>query len=193
MLSIKVTNDLAFTTRRIYSECILRYWPMFSLLGLILKVNYMKPDASSTLPPITAQGSHDLGNGIHFEWLNQGQLAVFDIHQNTREATTTYVEALLSLINTWPSTEPLRLLIIANRRGAEITRYFRERLSEVNAAVADRGLTGRIAILVQRDIFVQVARGILRVQNHFVKSQMPTQFFFERDEALEWVEKPIRS
>jgi hypothetical protein len=186
MYSIAVANlSLFFTVALIVKS----FKPVFISTCHWREEDPMRPLTPPTIPPPTTQGTHDLGNGIYLEWLNDGRIALFDIHKNTREATATYVEALLALITTWPTADPLLLLIMANRQGAEITRYFRERLSEVNTAVGEQNLTGRIAIVVKRDIFVQVAKGILRVQQRLVKTQMPTQFFFERDEALGWLEK----
>lgn len=142
-----------------------------------------------SIPPRDAKGAYEIGNGVFFEWLNDGKVAAFDIHNNARISIETYVEALLMLVKEWSPSDPFSLLILANRQGAEITRYFRDRLGEVNDAVTEKGLGGRIAIVVKRDIFVQVARGILRVQNSLTKKQIATQFFFERDEAMEWLEK----
>ena len=127
----------------------------------------------------------DLGNGIHRQMLLNGGVVAFNITSVSHEAIDTWIKAQCSLLEAWPEDRPV--CILGDQSSMEhLTPYMKSRFSDI--ARAARGKSGRVAVVVGKGFFTQLATMFFKTTG---TGGMHLRFFVEREQAMAWLQEII--
>ncbi|MBZ0308658.1 MAG: hypothetical protein K8I82_21505 [Anaerolineae bacterium] len=148
------------------------------------------PMVRGEIPYRTVAGLHALGEGITFEWLHGGKIAVFVVPTPTQKVVDTFMDAVTALVESWPQDEPLLILCDGSEGDAAVSIYMRTRVEKLITSPAFQQLDGRFALVLRRGILVQIVKLFIYAMRSRLKGPQPN-LFFTHQAALEWLEGGI--
>ncbi|PJF42577.1 MAG: hypothetical protein CUN55_09835 [Phototrophicales bacterium] len=140
------------------------------------------------LPPRNAKGPHLVHPKIYFEWAVDGRVAVLDLVLFDREAIDAWAATMDALRSIWPEDESLLVLHIATK--VRFTPYLRHKADEIIRKSAH--FSGAYAFVLQRGALGHIIRLYLRTSLEVSRSPRPKAFFYQRDDAIQWLLSHLR-
>lgn len=150
----------------------------------------MMTDLRGEIPYKNVSGIHSLGEGVTFEWLNDGQIAVFNVPTPTQSVVDVFMDAVTALVRTWPTAKPLLILCDGSGGQSAPSIYMRTRVEKLITSPEFQRLHGRFALVVQKGILLQIVKLFIYAMRPRLKGPHPN-LFFTRQAALDWLEEGV--
>ncbi len=137
------------------------------------------PAACSTLGP------GELYPGIHFNWLQDGQVAYFSLRgtRTTRASVDAWAEAIKTVLIDWPPGQDFFVIQDCSRSGAGPTPYTTGRLREVHHYYTGKNIY--IAVVISK---TPIGYLIHAAVNFYRPNDARIAVVYSTDEALRWIQ-----
>ncbi len=139
------------------------------------------------IPYRSVAGLHALGEGVSFEWLHEGKIAIFIVPTPTQAVVDVFMDAMTLLMESWPPDEPLLILCDGSKGEAAMSMYMRTRVEKLITSPEFQQLHGRFALILRKGILVQIVKLFIYAMRPRIKGPQPN-LFFTRQAALDWLE-----
>lgn len=131
--------------------------------------------------PNESEQIHDLGNGVIKFYLNDGNIAVYNLTELTGPAVHILVKDMIGILDEWsPDTPYVVLVDVSQCTPNKLSRQQAIQVSDYRPEVE-----GRVAILISNSIQWQVTRNVL--ESAFSEQGRVRRLFTDRQVALQWL------
>ena len=120
-------------------------------------------------------------------WLHNRRIVVMKLSSHSHAAIDVFVDTIITLLNEWNADQPI--LILYDLRYIGFSLYLRNRSEAAARETPDRD--GRAAFVLSYSTMQRIIRYV--IMTRFVrKTKLQRQIFFDYDEALEWLQEPLK-
>jgi hypothetical protein len=128
--------------------------------------------------------------GFSAEQLPNSPIHVFTLTDITRPTIDAWMATAKELMSKTPPDEPLYVVIDQSAMpGITFSPYVREQLAQLYTVGRPGKGANYAAVVLSKSFVVQIAVFFVRLVNR--RSNIDTQFFYKREEALAWLQRAV--
>ena len=143
------------------------------------------------IPPRSDSNVYTITPGLTLQWLHDGRVLVYTWTSISRQTVDIFSQVYMEILDTWPIKEPLYQLNDLRFEGFSFTPYLRNAVQQVIRESLKRGMTGRVANVMQPGLFMRGVQFFLRATA--LGPGVRAEIFANYVEAINWLDQEHKS
>jgi hypothetical protein len=143
------------------------------------KINRKLKFRGDNMPATTRQ---EIASSVYFEEIDNQNILIITVETTNRASIESWANWITSRIHSWDEHKPYLVMYDLTHPKAVFTPHMRQ--ASEKAFSSKQAVTGRIAVLMKKDIRAQFISIFVRM---LPKRAREARIFFDREEALAWL------